>query len=432
MKFYKTNILRFLVFLLLASCSSPDNKAFQDSIAIEITSFTTSKNKVDISWSIERFNSAIISSLSIYRYSTDSDADNSNRGQLIANLPSNETSFTDNDVPYLENLHYVIKINYFIENESGNEYFNVESDEAVFERNIVKLERVPNHIVQDQTNLDNYHFLTKSSNLDVFRYNMNTNAIEMDVTFEKGYNYLDKLIIKDENIFVGSIYGVINGLNTNDYSKTITYNLPIIDELKSFGFRDNEIHFNDKETWNCFKIDSGETIPVGSYYSTNFVFSIDLKDNKFLNISNHYPHFWATIYDISDFENIKKLYETDAVLNHTSYLDKSILHFKNDNSQFISTFYGRVLSIKDLSLLAELSKITGYQYYHFKYDNKGKLYGTVKNNKLIHVFNDETYELIETIKTKLYPVFPLISKDGSLQCIGDLNSYSLRHAIETF
>ena len=54
------------------------------------------------------------------------------------------------------------------------------------------------------------------------------------------------------------------------------------------------------------------------------------------------------------------------------------------------------------------------------FDDEGKIYATVQGKKLIHVFNTN-YELIDSIETKLFPLFPLITKEG-LQCIGSYTS----------
>ena len=91
----------------------------------------------------------------------------------------------------------------------------------------------------------------------------------------------------------------------------------------------------------------------------------------------------------------------------------------------------------------KLSDITGKKYFQFVFDNDNNIYATVQNEKKIHKFNS-SYELIEVIDTKLYPLFPMLTSNG-LKVIGGYEpvtyysfgygysfNFNVKCAIETF
>ncbi len=445
MKFYSTSIITVFTFFMIFSCdSSDDGPALEDSVSIVITSFQPSKNKVEITWDLKRFNGAIVNDLNVIRYSNDEDA--ASRQEIIANLPSNETKFVDTDVPYLEDVNYSIVARYFVENQDDIEYFDTQSEEETYEREITKISRIPNHIIQDPVDPDNYHFLIRSANIDLHKYNMSSGKIEANKVFPGGYNHYDKIMTDGNALFVGSKQGVIYKLNRFDYTETDSYSVPVKDELESFSIRSSEIHYNDNEHWKYYNMTDQASGHVNDYFATNFAYSLDLPNDNMLIIRYNYPSYSGALYNISTFNSLDLLHITNFDTNFSSPLDKGILHFKADKSQFVSTIFGRVISTDDLSLVTELKDKTGKDYLYFNYDNNGKLYGAVQNEKLIHVFDDQTYELMDTIETKLYPIFPFISGNGEIQSLGrysrvgywryhdgfNLFSAHLNCAIETF
>ncbi len=417
-KLYNQLFLGLLLSLFIGCSDSNENDVLiENSVSIEIVSFIPSKNEVEISWNLKRYNGVIVTDLFISRFINDEDADNTNRQQIVANLPSNETTFIDKDVPYLENIKYVVKARFQVDGKDGVEFFDIQSEEVVFERNIIKISRIPDHIIQDQNDANSYHFLTQSLSLNLSRYNMINNQFEANKTYENAH-FNDKLMTNEQAVFIGTKNGLIYSLNPVDYSENFTFSVPIEDELKSFGIVNDEIHYNDSDNWKYSNYLTNESGRVNDSFVINFVHTTNLESNKALLIMYNYPNFWGNIYDISNYNNIDLLHNTDFDVNFGSRLDKGILHFKRDKTEFISTIFGRVISTDDLSLKAELKYNTGVNYLYFNYGNNGKIYGAVQNEKLIHVFDDKSYELIETIKTKLYPIYPLISENGELQSLG--------------
>ena len=416
MKFYKSTYLYFLLPFLIFSCGKDDEPA-NGSVQINITSFEPSYNEVKITWDLKRFNNAVVADLFVFRYSNDDDANI--RQEIIANLPSNETSFTDKDVPYLKDVNYIVKANYFIEGLDNNtEYFNVESEEKMFERDIVKISRIPSHIIRDDTNKNAYHIMVRSAKITLFKYNMDNNTIEETREYFNGHLFYDKINISEQNIYLGTKNGLMYILDAIDYSEKSTFSIPIDDELKSFSLKENEIHYSDNTKWKYFNIQNNESGKVNNDHTTNFVYSLDLENDKMFLVRKNYSNFFGSLFDITEYNNLELLHATDFDTNFSSPLDRGILHFKENKTEFISTIFGRVISLNDLSLKAELKDITGKEYLYFNYDNNGKIYGAVQDEKLIHVFDDETYEHINTIETKLYPIFPLLTTNGELQSLG--------------
>ena len=79
----------------------------------------------------------------------------------------------------------------------------------------------------------------------------------------------------------------------------------------------------------------------------------------------------------------------------------------------------------------------------YSYNDNGHIYASVQGEKLIQVFNSN-YELVDSIQTKLYPLFPMPYSNG-LHSIGSYNpvdywgyyygyefNFNQRCAIETF
>lgn len=110
MEFFKKQyqILSLVAFILLG-CSSDDEQS--TTLEIKVINFETSYSQVKLNWEIVRPNGIIIEDLLIYRQSKNNATDSATL-ELVANLPSNETLFIDNDVPYKTEVSYTIKINY--------------------------------------------------------------------------------------------------------------------------------------------------------------------------------------------------------------------------------------------------------------------------------------------------------------------------------
>ncbi|MFI8379040.1 hypothetical protein [Leeuwenhoekiella sp. NPDC079379] len=433
MKSYNYNFIFFLISILsFQGCGKNDDfPAIEDVIDLKITNFETSYNEVKISWDLDRFNDkVIIENVFILRYSDDTDSNTFGPNE-IAVLPSNQTSYIDRNVPYLSDVTYSIRIDYFVDYENGVEYASIESDKKSFERDIIKFSSIPRHVITDNSNPDSYHIMIIDQNLALYNYNTKTLKIDANKSFSGGYDFYDKIVVNQNNIFLGKRNGVIYELSPNDYTEKRMFSLPIDNELRYFGFREEEIFFSDDERLKYFNTMTNDFGYVIEDLSLSYAYSINLGNNRMFMIWYQYPNFGGRIFDVSNYDQLEMIHRTDFPIDFGSRLDKGILHFNEDNSEFVSTNLGRVISIDDLSLKVELKNITGKNYLYFNY-KRGKLYGAVQGERKIHVFDDETYELLDTIETKLFPIFPLVSSDGKIQVIGSYRQIYYSDYIDGF
>jgi hypothetical protein len=114
------------------------------------------------------------------------------------------------------------------------------------------------------------------------------------------------------------------------------------------------------------------------------------------------------------------LYSYNNTSNQDLHIDPYLFSWNADNTKFVTSYHADIVNINDLTKEASLKDITGKNYFQVTFSPDGNLYATVQGEKLIHVFNNN-YELIDTITTKLYPLFPLIT-DSGLQVIGAYNA----------
>ncbi len=403
---------------MFQGCNQNDDMPpIEEVVTVKITNFETSYDAVQISWDLDRFsNDVIIENITILRSSEDEDS--STWGpQELKTVASNQTYFVDNEIPYLRDLTYFIRIDYFVEYDDGVEYSSVESEKKVYERDIIKFSTMPRHIIADIADQDSYHIMTVDQNLNLYRYNTKTSKIEANKSFDEGYDFYDKIVPHQNTLFIGKKDGMLYGLSTTDYLGDVSYTLPVADDLRYFGFNEEEIYFSDDKNWKYFNTITQNSGYVTIDASVSYAYSVNLEHNRMFMLWYQYPNFGGVIYDVSTYNHLEMIHRTDFPIDYGGRLDKGILHFKSDNSQFVSTSLGRFISMDDLSLKIELKDITGKDYLFFNY-KEGKLYAAVQGERKIHVFDDTTYQLLDTIDTKLFPFYPLGSTDGKQQLLG--------------
>lgn len=447
MEFFKKQyqILTLIAFLLLG-CSSDDEKSY--TLEIKVTNFETSYSQVKLNWEIKRPNGIIIEDLLIYRQSKNSASDSAPL-ELVANLPSNETTFTDNDVPYKAEISYTIKINYTDERIAPNQTnpigpLSLESEQKKFIRDIVTFDIVPFQVQKDPILADEFHILDRQGNGALKRYNGALNTLTRTKQFTNGSLLNNKFhIINNTDLYVGDTQGKISKINTGNYTTSATYNTVINDNLNAFAVDGDRIYYQDEEIWWYYNTLNGTSENTGIVSSAHYIET--LSDHNFLflyggaaDIRNYNPSNCNTSNCFPDFGA-----GTQGAILASNTFDANIFSWNTSKSKFITSIDGRVFNPTNFQQEIKLSDITGKKYFQFVFDNDNNIYATVQNEKKIHKFNSN-YELIEVIDTKLYPLFPMLTTNG-LKVIGGYEpvtyysfgygysfNFNVKCAIETF
>jgi hypothetical protein len=419
MDYYKMKYLIITLFAIITlGCSSNDD-ANNKPLEINLPNFETSYSKVKIDWEITRPNGVIIQDLLVYRQSKNNDTDFSPE-VLIANLPSNETSFTDNDVPYQTEVSYKIKINYTDERTQPIKNLSLESEQKKFIREIVKFDRVPFQVQKDLVQDNVFHILDKEGVGYLKRYNSVENKLTAIKTFGNGSLLNNKFhVVNNTEIFVSDTQGKISRVNADDYKSINTYSTSITDNLNAFSVSGNRIYYQDEDRWCYYDISTSKSTKTGLVSTADYLESISQNDilylycqngNNGLNVFGFTPDICTSVTCFPIFYNI-----VGSVLKPNS-IDANIFSWNSSRSKFITSINGCVFNINGLKQERRLNDITGKHYFQFAFDKDNNIYATVQGEKVIHKFNSN-YELIDVIKTKLYPFFPLVTDNG-LKVIG--------------
>lgn len=415
-KIYLTVVLFVLI---IFGCTTNNDEKVQEELQISVTNFETSYGQVKINWEIIKPSGIIIQDLLVYRLQKNDESDYSQE-QLIANLPSNETTFVDNDVPYKTEVSYKIKINYTDERTNPIKFLSLESEQKKFSREIVKFDRVPFQVQKDPVQADVFHILDKEGIGYLKKYNSTQNKLTDIKPFGNGSLLNNKFhIVNNTEIFMADTQGKISRINAENYQTIATYSATITDNLNAFAIYGDRIYYQDEEIWWYY------TISTGLSASTNISFSIDyaesLSDNNFLFLSSQHGS-GAAIYNFTPDNCISPncspgfgINSGSAILAYNA-IDPNIFSWNSSKSKFITSIDGRVYNISNLKQVVKLNDITGKKYFQFVFDKDNNIYATVQGEKVIHKFNSN-YELIDVIKTKLYPFFPMVTSNG-LKVIG--------------
>ena len=447
MEFFKKQhqILSLVAFILLG-CSSDDEQS--TTLEIKVTNFETSYSQVKLNWELVRPNGIIIEDLLIYRQSKNNATDNVT--ELVANLPSNETTFIDNDVPYKTEVSYTIKINYTDErliptnptNPIG--LLSLESEQKKFIRDIVTFDKVPFQVQKDPILVDEFHIMDRQGNGFLKRYNGYQNQLTKTTQFTNGILLNNKFhIINSTDLYIADIQGKIYKINSENYTTTAIYNTIINDNLNAFAVDGDRIYYQDEEIWWYYNTVNGASENTHIATTANYVETLNAHNFLFLfggaaAIRNYNPNNCNTSNCMPDFGA-----STQGAILANNTFDANIFSWNTSKSKFITSIDGRIFNLSNFQEEIKLNDITGKKYFQFVFDNDNNIYATVQNEKKIHKFNTN-YELIEIIDTKLYPLFPMLTSNG-LKVIGSYEpvtywsfgygnsfNFNVKCAIETF
>ncbi|KRB56803.1 hypothetical protein [Flavobacterium sp. Root186] len=446
MDYKKGNLIYILIAFVFFGCSN-DNEVDTSQLAISITNFQPSYNEVKIDWELKRPNGVIIDNLLIYRTEKNGESD-LYQEKLIANLPSNETSYIDNDVPYKDEVSYSVRITYRDERGKEVSYNNeMKSEPKKFIREIVKFDLVPLQVQKDPVQPNIFHILDNNGSGSLIKYNSATNTVEQTKTFQNGVYLNSKFqIIKNNEIYIAEFQGKIHKINAENYQTIESYPGISAYNLRVFWVSGNRIYYQDQDELFFYDTSTGITSRTGGSSSSDYSESIGNDNFLFLYARNSN---WLSIYGFTP-ENCQSLdcnptfqYPTPQVMLKDNSIDPNILAWNSSRTKFITSINGVVYNIKTLKEEKRLNEITGKHYFQYAYDANNNIYATVQGEKKIHKFNSN-YELIQVIDTKLYPIYPLVTNEG-LKVLGSYESFSywsfsynysfsfnIKSAIETF
>ncbi len=410
-------LLTLWIFVVLG-CSSNDGDS--GPLSISVTQFETSYNEVVLTWEVNRPSYDIIQDLQIFRLAKSHDSDFI-QPEMIANLPSNTTTFTDVDVPYYSNVTYTIKVNYKDSRTDDVENITIFSEPQIFSRDLVKFETVPFQVKQDPLQNDVFHVFEKSGTGFLKRYNSSQNEITTTKVFEQRWVLTNRFqIFNATDLYIADYYGKVYKINTSNY-QTTTFATAITDKLNAFAIEGDIFYYQDDEILKYHNMTTN--ISTSTYYGMGFQ-----------SIENIAPGTFLFLYNSSGYSSGASIYQTTSdcptgpscsyvpVLWSTmsqmtpSAIDPTLFTWNSQKTKFISSTDGRVVNINSLQQEVILKDITGKRYIQYAFDAENNMYAAVQGEKIIHKFN-ANYELIEVIATKLYPIFPMLTNNG-LQVIG--------------
>ncbi|WP_155960751.1 hypothetical protein [Flavobacterium daejeonense] len=398
-------------FLILQSCTKQEigetHKVVHPQIVI--TGFTGSEDQVIINWKLTKKPEIIVKDLMVFRL-TKFDNETLYQEKLIANLPSNETSFVDDELPYYPEVIYKIVISYFDDKEKVYNEYNLETEQKSFGRDIVKFYDVPFQVEKDFDDENLFYILDKQEAF-LRKYDSNKKSYIGEVKFDKSNFFNVKFKLLNNKIFFSDNKGKVYVINTDEFKVIDTFTVSVLDNLKFIFVSEPRIYYRDGDIL-CY-YDMAKKISVRANIVINSEFGESLGQNYFLFL---YSKNGSQSVDIKGFnpDNCNELNCFPAFTNYPlgslkpNSIDSNIFSWNVTKTKFITSFNGCVFNIQDLKQEVRLSDITGKRYFQFSFDGNGNIYGTVQGEKLIHKFNSN-YELEETIHTKLYPIITMVS-----------------------
>ncbi|GFD76756.1 hypothetical protein KUL113_61760 [Tenacibaculum sp. KUL113] len=417
MKFYKKSklLILFIHVLVVSSCST-EKEIPEPVLNVSITNFNPSKNQVSIDWILEKSDDIIIRDLLIIKKAVDHSG--KENFSTIANLPQNQTSFTDIDIPHYNNISYKIRVNYFLEStfkEGIHPDIQVKETEfETFTRDLIVFNNVPFQVSKDTDENHIFHLIDRKPITELKKYDFNTQKILKSVPLSE--NYLQHVVFKiiGNIIYVADTKGNFKVINKDSYEVINSFTVDIKDRLSSFSVNTDRIYYHDKDILKFYDLTKKESVYLGwAYFPKKYMETIG--QNTILFEGARVAEFSPT--NCVDNNNCwpKTLYTNNGLSGKPYRFDPFIFAWNKNKTKFVSTYFGDIIALNDLSKKVSLKEITGKWYFQIVFDENDNIYATIQEEKLIHVFN-ANYELIKTIKTEEYPLFPMITKNG-LQCI---------------
>ena len=420
MAYYKKVYLLILSVIILSGCS-PENG--EENLSLAITDFQPSYSQVLLKWELNRPNNIIVQDLQIYRIEKNTNDSNPYvQPVLIANLPSNETTYTDVNVPYKSEVTYTVHIRYRISGDTDYIDHFLDSEPRAYTRNLVLFNQAPLQVQQDPLDSNFFHILERASGTGALKkYSFSQHEVALTKTFTDGWSLSNRFHIVNNEIYVADTHGKISRMNAQNYQVNGTYNTVIEDNLNAFAIDGDRIYYQDEDIWNYYTISSG--ISTIGHIVTQMDYAETLNSNQFLflyaqqgsngvRIVGYSPQNCNSSSCFPDYT----IYPTGPATVLTYKVDPYLFTWNPTKQKFITSYEGWVINVATLQPELKLTDITGKHYFQFAYDNEDNIYATVQGEKIIHKFNSN-YELVDTITTKLYPLFPMITNDV-LQVVG--------------
>ncbi|NAS11436.1 hypothetical protein [Poritiphilus flavus] len=420
MKFYK---VLFVASLLILTGCSLDDEADSTPPELTITGFNTSKEEVELVWELSKGADIIIEDLLVYR---ETFTDNSGRTffELIESLPSSAKNYKDLNVPYLPKISYVVKVNYRLNTDDLSQTTLIESEPQVFSRVFPEFDQVPFQVSRDPADNNIYHILDRSGTAQLARYDGSFNRIIQRHELSQNFEYYDKFIFSGNKIVTGDLTGTISFIDKDTYNVDTQYTAELIDDFETFGIVGDRLYFVDDFSFDYIDLTSGETLKFG--LGQGFKYFEVLENGTLLTLGSGPHTSGASIYEFGpDLDPVTgwdfSLTRTESTFPDQNLdgndIDEFIVSWNNDRSQFVTGIEGRFFNIADLSPGPVLQNVTGKNYLSFLFHQNGDIYASVQKERMIHVFDGQTFELKQEIPTKLYPIFPMLTDNG-LSCIG--------------
>jgi hypothetical protein len=422
MKVYrKANlILLLLTLFLFVSCNSDEESIVEAVFTIEIVNFKPSYNEVQIDWSFEKSDDIFIQKTYIIRTTTDQNGIVDTK--IIATLPANQFTYIDTAVPYFAEISYMVTPLYVITEEFNEDefydYISLESEVKTYATDIVFFNEVPFQVKKDPLEDNIFHIIDRLDIAELKRYDFNDNKVTKNVALSENYKHNVIFKVIDDLIFISDDSGKFRVINKSSYEIEKEFTVEIEDKLKSFAVDGDRIYYHDNQVLKMYDLDKEISSNTNwAYFPSKFMETITA--NQILFGGSSVVEISPTNCPDGTNCNPNTLYSYNSSNGEELHTDPYIFSFNKDKTKFISSYFGDVVNLSDLTKEASLKEITGENYFQAIFDDEGTIYATVQGKKLIHIFN-ANYELIDTIETKLYPLFPLLTTEG-IQVIG---SYS--------
>lgn len=431
MEFFKKLIYIFTA--ILVSCGSNDDEMIVvGDFSVALITIEGSDDAVSIDWEINRPSNSVVEDIKVFRNDTYTSS-TSVVDELIANLPSNSLSFIDTYVPYTNSVSYTIEVRFSFKNERGEpESLLIRSNRESYFRPLITFNRVPFQIEKDYLNNNIFHIFDRDDVSKLVRYNASTLMKTNTIILQASQFYLNKFQISTENkLIVSNLEGSVKFVNPDDYNILDDFNVPNNDIITAFASIDDRFYYGGENSFfYSFQPSTGENFRVPLGWS--ILRTINIPESLLFIISD-FNNAGAGIVNVidncpnSDDCSIQIVRETsftdlDGFSMDGSNIDPNIFVINEDLGIFISGRSGSIFDFNTFKQIATLEALSNETYFDYAFDSENNIYAAVQAKKEIHVFDASTYDLLEIIRTRTYPIHILIP-DGDANQIQVVGSY---------